>query len=85
VPLSHPELAVRAAQHGEVVVEPLILRRGQPVQRSVKAMSLTVHRRREHRADLWLGGEEAAGEIRHRHVRNRLSQEEWRCGRGGIC
>jgi hypothetical protein len=79
-----PAAASRAAQLREVVVEPVILRHDDPVQRSVKAMSLTVHRRREHSTDLWLGGEEAAVEIRHRQVRNRLGQEEWRCGRGGI-
>jgi hypothetical protein len=79
----HPELAVRAAQVGQVAVEPLIAGHSDPVQRSVKAVSLTVHRRREHGADLGFGGEEPTVEIRHREVRNGFFQEEWRCGRDG--
>jgi hypothetical protein len=54
------------------------------LQRSVNAMSLCVHGGGEHGADLGFGGEEMAVEIRHRRIRDRLSQEEWRYCRGGV-
>jgi hypothetical protein len=80
----HPELPVRATQFAQVIVDPLVPGHDDPVQRTVKAVPLSVHRGREHRADLWVGDEEMAVEISHRQVRNRFSQEEWRCCRGGI-
>jgi hypothetical protein len=81
----HPELPVRPAQFAQVLAEPLVPRHDDPVQRPVEAVPLGVHRGREHRADLWLGDEEMTVEISHRQVRNRFSQEEWRCCRGGVC
>jgi hypothetical protein len=57
---------MRAGELGEVVAEALVPGHDQPVQRSVKAASLTVHSGREHGANFRFRGEQVTVEIRHR-------------------
>ena len=79
----HAEFAVRASERGEISAEfRCAAAGGYSAQRLVEALSLGVHRRGEHGADLGFGGEEMTVEISHRRVRNRFGQEEWRYGRG---